>query len=119
MHERSLVAALLEQVVRVARVQRAASVRGVCLHVGELAGVEPVLVESAFHELKTAPVSPDCRLTLRHVPLTARCRSCAETVILERLHFQCPCCCSTSLDLIDGDTVRLESIEIEDESVPS
>lgn len=119
MHERSLVAALLEQVVRIAQEQRASRVRSIRLQVGELAGVEPLLVESAFQELKAAPVAPDCVLTVRHVPLTARCRSCVREVILERLQFQCPVCQSTDLDLIDGDTVRLESIEIEEATLSS
>lgn len=119
MHERSLVAALLEQVARIAREQGSGSVRAIRLQVGELAGVEPLLIESAFHELKVEAVSPRCVLTMRHVPLTARCGDCGREVILERLLFQCPACRSTVLDVTGGDAVRLESIDIEEATIPS
>lgn len=118
MHERSLVATILKQVERIAREQRALRIRTIRLQVGELAGVEPILVQSAFDELKAETISPDCVLMIEHVPLTARCRDCERVVILKELRFQCPCCHSTSLDIVEGDTVRLASIEIEEESIP-
>ena len=67
MHEVSLVRSLLEQVDRVVTSQGGRAAVEVCVEIGPLSGVEPLLVKEAFTQL-----AGDGTLIIDEVPLTAR-----------------------------------------------
>jgi hydrogenase nickel incorporation protein HypA/HybF len=109
MHERSLVRALLEQVREEAQRRGLGNVQGVCVDIGEFAGVEVSLVRLAFEELASEVLGSGATLELRTTPLRAKCRLCAAEFSVRRFCFLCPHCGSDS-DLVAGDEVRLVSM---------
>ena len=111
MHETSIVQALLEQVESQARAHGATSVQKVTLRLGELAGVEAALLETAFEVYRERTVARGAGLEIVRVPVLYRCPSCSREV--RRGDFlQCPAC-GVGARMIAGDEIVLERLEME------
>lgn len=126
MHETGLVQSLLRQVSELANRQGASCVQEIEIEIGVLAGVEPLLVESAFARLvqggdsfeKNNPAARldlrSARLMMRSVPLGGVCRDCHREFNLPNLDLLCPSCGSRALRLTRGEAFRLLSITLND-----
>lgn len=114
MHERSLVRQLLRQVEKLMIEHNAERVREVRLSIGEFSGVEPELLETAFHELVGAGPLGDAVLELERVPLEAQCDACDCQFAVERFAFLCPQCHSTEVTVLRGEQLMLESLVLEE-----
>ena len=114
MHEFSLLRSILAQVADIAASHSPGPIREIRIRCGELAGVEPSLLDEAFRML--APGSPweSTRLSITLEPLSARCDGCGETCHPDRFRFVCPHCGSRQLREIAGDQVIIESILLGD-----
>ncbi len=111
MHERSLVASLLEQVSDTAKARGLIGIREVVLDVGEFSGVDATLLAMAFEEMAPAVLGADVKLDLRQTPLTARCRQCNHEFRVERFRFACPQC-GGDVDVTGGEEFRLVSLRV-------
>ena len=111
MHEYSLVASLLDEVVRQARVHHATAVHLVRVRVGELAGVDPALLRTAFELARPGTL----------------CAAAELSVVTERAIWECPRCgarpsrgaalrcsvCGIPARLESGRDLVLERLELE------
>lgn len=114
MHERSLVRALVRQVEQLAAEYAVSRVRSVRVRVGELSGVEPELLTSAYGEQTAGTSLQGSTLVLECVPLHAKCDNCGQLFRIERFDFRCRQCGSPKLSLRGGEELLLESVMIED-----
>lgn len=112
MHELSLVRSLLHQVQDVMREHQAESVENIQVEMGPLSGVEPLLVDSAFQQLAPEYAMAGTTLTIREIPLEARCLACQAEFALVNFHFLCPQCQSPQIQVVRGDQFRLIDITI-------
>lgn len=110
MHERSLVARLVDQIDDELRDRRLSSLKEVRLEIGEFAGIEPSLLELAFQELSLNRWEQDVTLRLDIVPLTARCLACRHEFHVEQFRFICPECDHALVEVIAGEELRLVSL---------
>lgn len=113
MHERSLVESLIRQIDEEVQRRGLGRLHGVHLEIGEFAGVESVLFESAFAELAADHWPGAVELTCRSISLTARCRRCLAEFVVERFRFVCPHCQGRELDVIAGEELKLVSLRAE------
>lgn len=113
MHERSLVQNLIGQVAAILQEQGGDAATEIEVSIGPLSGVEPLLVESAFEQL--APASPlaGAKLIVQHAELTAVCRRCQASFVVESLRFRCAACGSPEIQITGGDEFRLLKVTIE------
>jgi hydrogenase nickel incorporation protein HypA/HybF len=111
MHETSIVQALLEQVETQARAHRATSVQKVTVRLGELAGVEAELLETAFDVYRERTVAKGAALEIVRIPARYRCPRCSREV-LRGGFLQCPEC-EVGARLVAGDEIVLERLEME------
>jgi len=112
MHERSLVQNLLRQVEEIVAEQGGGQVAEIHVQAGDLSGVEPLLFQMAFDEMVPAVFSSDCQLTLKVVPVTAVCSQCDHRFEIVDFQFRCPACQAGSVQVIQGDEVKLISVTI-------
>lgn len=111
MHEYSIVQALLERVVTETRVRRASSVHRLCLRIGELSGVEPELLTTAFETFRERTICERAELDVQLVSARWQCPSCGRDIQRgERL--VCPAC-DVPARLAAGDEIMLDRIEME------
>ena len=101
---------LLEEEARRRGARRITRVR---LRIGELSGIEPELLDTAFRYLSPGTLAEGARLDLQVEPLIGRCESCGKTFRIEGFAFLCPTCGSPKVRVLSGEGMILESIELE------
>jgi len=68
MHEYSIVQAMFEQIEQVRREHHASSVRRIRVSIGEFAGVDPTLFESAYDVYRVRTPCEHAQLQIERVP---------------------------------------------------
>lgn len=111
MHEYSIASALLEQVENEAHRHGATEVLRIQVRVGDLAGVDPCLLHTAWDLVSEGTICTRSQLDLRSVPVCWTCPRC-----------ECPvgamgalCCerCGVPAELAQGDELILDRVEME------
>jgi len=111
MHEYSLMMALMDRVAEEAAARRALAVHRVRVCLGELSGVEPELLESAFAIVRAGTLCEGAALEIERVAARWACSGCRRPMDAgERL--QCPACGAPAA-LAAGDEILLGQIELE------
>lgn len=111
MHEYSIVRALLDRVEAEARARGAMRVHKVQVRVGDLSGVDPGLLATAFETCRDLTI---CRgASFEVVPEGVRwaCRGCGREVTAGDV-LQCAVC-GEPARLVSGDGIVLERLEME------
>ena len=111
MHEYSIVQALLERVDAEAGSRGATAVHRLSVRIGELAGIEPDLLATAFATFRERTVC--ARATLEITPIDARweCPRCGRALARGDV-LSCPTC-NLPARLVQGDEIVLDRIEME------
>lgn len=115
MHELSVCQALMEQVARVAREQRAQRIVSVTVRIGPLAGVEPALLASAYPLASAGTLAADARLIIERSRVRVRCLECGAESDAESNRLLCATCGQWRVQVISGEELLLASVELERE----
>ena len=113
MHELSIA----DSVVRVASRHAAGRrVTKVWVRVGHLRQVVPSALAFAFELVAEGTAVEGAELELEEVPATARCRECGGESRLGEFPAACPACGGLDVEVVGGDELVVESLELEEES---
>jgi hydrogenase nickel incorporation protein HypA/HybF len=110
-HEYSIVQAIIGRVEEEARTRGATVVHRVRVGIGELSGVDPALLATAFTTFQPRTICAHARLTLRTVAARWSCPKC-ELSIPAGAPLRCPACQGPAR-LLQGDELVLEQVELE------
>ncbi len=113
MHEASIVQALLDSIEREVSKHGARSVVRIEISVGPLSGVEPDLLRSAFEMMREGTVASSAVLSIETPGIVCRCRACGASAEAERLALLCAACGSRDVELVRGDELMLNRLELE------
>ncbi|MGE5757026.1 MAG: hydrogenase maturation nickel metallochaperone HypA [Planctomycetaceae bacterium] len=113
MHERSLVWSLLRQLEDLMREHEADRVVAVRVGVGQLAGVDPDLFQSAYEELVEQTPVRGAELRATAIAVELQCSDCGSRSELVGFRFLCPLCGSGRVVVLRGEGVILESVTLE------
>ena len=120
MHELSLCQNLIDQVTALARQHKAQSVACVRVQIGVLAGVEPLLLESAFSIARAGTVADHAEMFTEIVQPQVACRACGAESEVTPSDLRCPACGSADTRLVRGEELILARVELEvAEDLPS
>jgi hydrogenase nickel incorporation protein HypA/HybF len=112
MHEYSLVQALITRVEAEARRRGALQVHGLSVRIGELAGVDGELFQTAYDTFRAGTLCAEAPLTLTTVAASWACPSC-KAAIPRGAALRCQAC-GTPARLDDGgDALTLDGIDLE------
>lgn len=111
MHEYSIVEALLRRVEAEARIRKATSVGRIRVALGELSGVDPELLSTAYEIFRGRTICEGAEMEIRAVPAVWVCSSCGEPIPPGSV-LRCPVC-QDAARLASGDEIVLEQIEME------
>jgi len=111
MHEYSIIQSLLASVTATAQAHGATAVHRVRVRVGELAGVDPVLLVSAFAMCRVATVCEAAELDVETVAVRWQCGACGQAIAAGEV-LRCPGC-GAAARLVGGDEIVLERVELE------
>jgi len=106
---------LADSVVRIAAAHAGGRrVTSVEVVVGHLRQVVPSALELAFELLARETPLEGARLEIRQVPARARCSACDAEAGLRSFPFRCSRCGSLDHEIVMGEELYVESIEVED-----
>jgi hydrogenase nickel incorporation protein HypA/HybF len=111
MHEYSIVAALVDRVRREVEAHPGAIARRLRVRIGELAGVEPELLRTAFAVLRERGACAGAELDIEQVAAAWCCTRC-DLPVAPGAVLRCPSC-GRPAGLAAGGEIILERIEME------
>ena len=112
MHEYSLVQSLVDRVEAEAAKRRAVAVHRLRVRVGELSGVDPELLETAYLTFREGTICAKAELTLERVAATWSCPRCGAR-IRKGAALTCAACGVPARLDDGGDALTLNGIEME------
>ncbi len=112
MHEYSLVEALIRRVEDEARRRNALAVHGLKVSLGELAGVDPELVQTAFETFRQGTLCERTALEVVRCPAQWACPRCGRGFAHGDV-LQCEPCGEPARLTEKSDALLLESIDME------
>lgn len=113
MHELSVCQSMLRQVSEIARQHNARHIRQVQVRIGVLSGVEPDLLKQVFPIASTGTIAEGAQLSIEILPVCVRCQSCGVESVVEANTLICSSCGDWHTQLVSGNELLLDSIEIE------
>ena len=113
MHELSLCQDLIDQVTELARKHKARAVSSVKVQIGQLAGVEPLLLESAFTIARAGTVADQAEMITEVVSPLVFCNACGTESEVTPSSLLCLACGGNDTRLIRGDELILARVELE------
>ena len=112
MHEYSLVEALITRVEAEARKRQAVRVHALSVRVGELAGVDPELFQTAYDTFRAGTLCAETTLTVTRIPASWSCPKCRAAIPRGEV-LRCAAC-DVPARLDDGaDALTLDGIDME------
>lgn len=112
MHEYSLVQALVERVEAEAARRGALAVHRLTVRIGELSGVDPELLQTAYDTFREGTLCAAAPLLLERVPATWSCPRCGAR-IAPGAALRCPACAVPARLDEGGDALMLTQVEME------
>lgn len=112
MHEYGITESLLnivEEKAREAGVTRVSTIRVV---VGALTGFVPDSIQFYFETMSKNTVADGAVLEFEELPVTLRCRNCAESFAPESREWVCPRCASSQVDIQGGRELYVKEMEV-------
>lgn len=110
MHEYSIVQTLVDRIEEEARARGARSVERVVLRIGDLSGVEPELLHTAYVTFRERTICEHAALEIACVPPVWTCRRCGRRI---REDGPLRCACGGAAELRQGDEIVLDRLEME------
>ena len=112
MHEYSLVQALVTRVESLAQAGKATAVHRLVVSVGELAGLDPELFQTAYDTFRAGTICEGAAMEIRRVPARWGCAGCGREIAKGEV-LTCPDCGLPARLSAGGDEVMLETVELE------
>ena len=113
MHEGSIAQNLLAIAIEKAKECKANTITLIRVKVGEFTGVNQSALEFAFDNFSQGTIAEKASLKIIRSPLLGKCRKCNEIFKIKKDIFKCSKCHSPEIDIISGEDLYIEDIEIE------
>jgi hydrogenase nickel incorporation protein HypA/HybF len=114
MHELSIAEAVARIAIDHAGGRRVARVE---LRIGHLRQVVPSALEFAFGLVATGTSLEGAELVIEEVPAAGVCRRCGVETVLAAFPLLCAACGSADLELLRGEELSVDALELEEEAV--
>ncbi len=113
MHELSLAMSVREIVEDAAKQNGAKKVNEVNIIVGEFSSVSSDALEFAMEVAKKGSVFEFAKINIKSTKTILSCSQCNQETVMEDYIFKCGACESTSVKIVSGDRMYVDSIDIE------
>lgn len=112
MHELWLCKNILDIINQHASKNECIHIKKVILEVGQLAAIEAASLKMSFNVITSGTLADQAVLEIITIPAKAICDSCQKTVSVSQYYDPCQFCGNHSLTLIQGDELRVKSMEV-------
>jgi hydrogenase nickel incorporation protein HypA/HybF len=112
MHELSVAEALLDAILLETTREPVAKVVQVNVEIGALSHLEPDALKFCFDAVVSGSIAEGARLNITQTPGRGRCLQCKAETDVQQLYDPCPECGAFGLEIIQGQELRLSSLEV-------
>jgi len=113
MHERSIAKNLLNIILeKISKGNKLTKISKIRIVVGEFTMVHNELLISAFYQLSKYTPADKAVIEIINSPLKGKCQECGKKFKLNKKEFKCPKCNSRNVQIISGDELFIQDIEI-------
>lgn len=120
MHEENFTQQIVETILDELKNYANAKPKRIKVQVGEMLHLIPESVQLHFQILSRSTHLEGAELDLKEVPVSVRCLACHQIGGVQDHHFlACLSCGSMDVELLSGQAIIVESIELEEGEVPS
>jgi len=112
-HELAVTQHVLDVVLRHAGASAASRVTRVELVIGDMTSFVDDSIEFCFDALSAGTIAEGAELVFRRVPVKIRCRDCGAEFVPASADWTCPVCGAYAGEVIAGQELYVDSIEIE------
>ncbi len=113
MHEMSIVEGLIAIVKEEMDKSGAARLRSVRVKIGEMAGILPDALKTAFQIITAENGMDSAVLNIDISPLTGYCRKCNKEFKVIDYRFSCPECGESEIEIVSGREMSIVEIEVD------
>ena len=113
MHELSLADAMVQEIEKILKKEKAEKVYTITVTMGKLSGVEKEPFEFAFPVVAEGTKLQDAKLIIEQTPLIIECIDCHTKTELDLPFAICSNCKSRNVKYISGKEFLIKSLEIE------
>ncbi len=115
MHELSLAMSVREIVETAAKENCASAVKEVTIVVGKFSSVVPDAMAFAMEVAKRNTVFENAEIVIKEIDTILSCGECGQETVMEDFEFRCRACGSGVVQIVSGDRMYVESIDIDRE----
>jgi hydrogenase nickel incorporation protein HypA/HybF len=113
MHELAITQSMLNLVLEQAQKAGAKEVKRINLVIGKMSGFAEESVQFYFDLISKGTIAERAVLSFKTIPTTARCQGCGKFFEPKESDWSCPYCQSNSVEIVAGEELQVESIEVE------
>ena len=113
MHELSVSQSILKIALDNAEKAQAKHIKSINLEIGHLASLVDDSINFYWDIISEGTIAQGASLVINRIPVEMRCFDCGKTYSLEDDSFDCPDCGSIRIQIIRGEEMRVESIDVE------
>lgn len=113
MHELSLCRSIFEIIHQTLAKNKFQRVKKITIVLGQLASVEKSALTLAFDVMKQGTFAEDAELVYIEAPGQAVCDHCHQTVLIRQYYDPCHVCGQYGLTVVQGETLQIQSMEVE------
>lgn len=116
MHELKIARNILKIVTdELAQRKVSAPVKAIHFKAGQMHAIIPESLRFNFDAVKDEnPVCRNATLSVEIIPLRVQCRQCRQITKLSKPVFTCPNCRSVDLEILNGQEMYIDNLELED-----
>lgn len=111
MHELGIISNVFTIIEEVAEKNSLAKITSVTLKLGKLQQIVPEMLTFAFETVAQGTKAAGASLYVEYIPIKMQCNNCEEIFVIEEHIYICPICAHTSLTMLEGQEIFLESLE--------
>lgn len=113
MHELAVTEDILRIAIEEGQANQATRVTDIYMTIGKLSSIVDDSIQFYWDHISEGTICEGATLHFHRPPAVLRCRNCQATVTLEDELLPCPSCLSYDLEVLSGDEMQVDNIEIE------
>jgi len=87
----------------------------VVVKIGKMSGIEPHFLEESFNVFKEDSVCRNAVMQMKIIDITILCKECQKEARVDSFNFFCPHCNSGNTEVLTGQEMHIEYIELKEE----
>ncbi len=93
---------------------RGRPIKKIAMKIGKMSGINPHFLQESFDVFKEDSGCAEAVMEVELIDIKIKCKSCQKESVLDKYHFSCPVCQSTDIEIITGQEMHVDHIEIKE-----